>query len=66
MAKTEIDNIQKMQQLRKEGLSYWKIAAVLNAMKVPTKTGRAPWQARTVQRILDDNVPSFDLVKTLK
>ncbi|PIR22557.1 MAG: hypothetical protein COV44_07380 [Deltaproteobacteria bacterium CG11_big_fil_rev_8_21_14_0_20_45_16] len=44
--------IAQMHEFRRSGLSYWKIADVLNAMKVPTKTKRSVWQTRTVQRIL--------------
>ena len=44
--------IQKMASLRSKGFSYWKIAAVLNSMGVPTKTRRAKWQAATVMKIL--------------
>lgn len=35
-----------------QGLSYWKITAVLNTMGVPTKTGRAKWSAKTAHKIL--------------
>jgi AICAR transformylase/IMP cyclohydrolase PurH len=45
--------IEKMNQLRAQGFSYWKIADVLNSMKIPTKTGRGCWHARSVQQILD-------------
>lgn len=54
--KAEQENIEKMGALRDQGLSYWKIADVLNAMRVPTKTAKGPWQARTVQRILSKNL----------
>lgn len=50
--KREQDTITKMRNLRDRGFSYWKIAEVLNAMKVPTKTGRGKWHARTVLSIL--------------
>ena len=54
----EQSNILKMKELRSQGFSYWKIADILNTMKIPTKTSRGRWQARTVQRILDSTLPS--------
>lgn len=50
--KREQETIAKMIELRDRGFSYWKIAEILNAMKVPTKTGRGKWHARTVLSIL--------------
>lgn len=50
--KREQEAILKMRELREKGFSYWKIADVLNAMKVPTKTRKGRWHARTVQAIL--------------
>ena len=44
--------IEKMKTLRAQGHSYWKIADILNAMKIPTKTRRAGWKAATVMKIL--------------
>jgi hypothetical protein len=41
-----------MVELRGKGFSYWKIADILNAMKVPTKTRKGKWHARSVQQIL--------------
>ncbi|MCX6126171.1 MAG: hypothetical protein NTV34_15675 [Proteobacteria bacterium] len=43
----------KMQNLRSQGFSYWKIADILNTMKVPTKTQRGRRHARSVQQMLD-------------
>ncbi len=51
--KRELAAIEKMKTLRAQGFSYWKIADVFNSMKVPTKTGRGKWHARSVQQILD-------------
>ena len=48
----ESDAISKMKELREKGFSYWKIADVLNTMKVPTKTRKGRWHARTIQAIL--------------
>lgn len=53
--KRELENIQKMRELRDKGFSYWKIADVLNAMKVPTKTRKGKWHARSVLSILSRN-----------
>jgi hypothetical protein len=51
----EQETLQKIVDLRAKGFSYWKIADVLNSMKVPTKTRRGKWHARSVQKILDEN-----------
>jgi Recombinase len=51
--KSELAVIDKMNRLREQEFSYWKIAEVLNSMGVPTKTRKGPWQARSVQQILD-------------
>ena len=50
--KREQEAILKMRELREKGFSYWKIAEVLNAMKVPTKTRKGEWHARTVLAVL--------------
>jgi hypothetical protein len=51
--KAELATIAKMADLRRQGFSYWKIADILNSMKIPTKTRRGKWHARSVQQILD-------------
>lgn len=51
--KRELENIKKMRELRDKGFSYWKIADVFNSMKVPTKTGRGKWHAKTVCQIIN-------------
>ena len=48
----ELEYISKMKDLRERGFSYWKIAEILNTMKVPTKTRRGKWHAGTVHNIL--------------
>jgi hypothetical protein len=48
-----MENIERMNRLREQGFSYWKIADILNSMGVPTKTRKGPWQARSVQQILE-------------
>jgi hypothetical protein len=53
--KREQEAILKMRELRKKGFSFWKIADVLNTMKVPTKTRRGRWHAKIVQAILLKN-----------
>ncbi len=55
--KRELEVLAKIQNLRSQGFSYWKIADVLNTMGVPTKTRRAPWQPATVMKILKRNTP---------
>jgi len=50
--KREQDLIVKMRNLRAEGLSYWKIADVLNAWGIPTKTKKGKWSAKQVHQIL--------------
>lgn len=50
--KREQEAIKKMKDLRDKGFSYWKIADVLNAMKVPTKTHKGKWHSRSVHAIL--------------
>ena len=51
--KREMETVVKMLDLRRQGFSYWKIADILNSMKIPTKTRRGKWHARSVQQILD-------------
>ncbi len=48
----EQENIKKMRELRDKGYSYWKIAEVFNTLKIPTKTRKGKWHAKTVQQIL--------------
>lgn len=50
--KKEQDNIKKMNDLRSQGFSYWKIADVFNSMKIPTQTGKGKWYAKTIHQIL--------------
>lgn len=54
--KREIEIIAKAKALRERGYSYQKIANVLNAMKVPTKTKAAKWYPKTVRGILLRNL----------
>ncbi len=51
----EQEVLAKMKELRLKGHSYEKIAEVLNAMEVPTKTRRGKWYGKTVQAILKRN-----------
>ena len=53
--KREQEAVLKMRELRDKGFSYWKIADVLNTMKVTTKTRKGRWHARTVLAILLKN-----------
>ena len=49
--KREMANIQKMKELRRQGFSYHKIAAIFNSMGIPTKNKKR-WHATTVMKIL--------------
>lgn len=49
---TEEQHLAKMHQLRDEGFSYHKIAAIFNSMGVPTKKRGAKWHATTVMNLL--------------
>lgn len=44
--------ISKMRVLRSQGLSYGKIAGVLNTMGIPTKTRKGAWSGKQVHQIL--------------
>ena len=57
--KREQENIHKMKELREKGFSYWKIADILNSMKVPTQTRRGKWHAKTVHQILSAQIPQL-------
>ncbi len=50
----ELENIEKMKELRRQGFSYHKIAAIFNSMGVPTKN-KKKWHATTVMKILKSN-----------
>jgi hypothetical protein len=56
--KREKENIIKMIELREKGFSYWKIAEIFNSMKIPTKTSKGKWHARTVHSIILNNQTS--------
>lgn len=51
--KRELDVIEKMRALRDQGYSYRKIADILNAMKIPTKTRQGKWHGKSVHQILN-------------
>jgi predicted DNA-binding protein YlxM (UPF0122 family) len=59
----EQETLKKMQELRNQGFSYWKIADILNTMKVPTKTRKGRWHARSVQQIMDAEEDRNELEK---
>lgn len=48
----ELQNIEKMKELRAKGFGYHKIADVLNAMGIPTKNKGSRWHGTTVMKIL--------------
>lgn len=49
----ELNTIARMSELRKQGYSFWKIAEILNVMKIPTKNKSSRWHATTVMKILN-------------
>lgn len=44
--------IKKMQELRNQGLTYQKIAEILNVMGISTKRGKKRWYAKTVRSVI--------------
>jgi hypothetical protein len=48
--KTELDLIEKMMTLRKQGLTFHKIAEILQGLSLPTKRN-GKWTGRSIQRI---------------
>lgn len=50
--KVELAIIKKMIELRSQGLSYWKIAEMLNLWGVPTKNRSSNWHPTTVMKIV--------------
>ena len=49
----ELANIEKMNELRDKGFSYWEIADILNGMNFSTKTRKGKWHARYVQKLIE-------------
>lgn len=49
--KRELENIEKMKELRRQGFSYHKVAAIFNSMGIPTKN-KKKWHATTIMKIL--------------
>ena len=54
--KGELETVEKLTALRKQGFSYWKIADILNSMNVPTKNRGSRWHPTTVMKILKTKV----------
>lgn len=50
--KKELENINRMKELRESGMSYQKIADIFNIMMIPTKTKKGKWCARTICGVL--------------
>ena len=50
--KVELEIIKKMTALKSQGLSYWKIAEMLNLWGIPTKNRNSKWHPTTVMKIL--------------
>jgi len=49
--KRELENIEKMIELHRQGFSYHKIAAIFNSMGIPTKN-KKKWHAATIMNLL--------------
>ncbi|WP_417335341.1 recombinase family protein [Halobacteriovorax marinus] len=62
--KREQQYLTKMKSLREKGFSYWKIADILNTMKVPTKRRKGKWHSKTVYSILVRNEPYLHKAKS--
>lgn len=60
----EQSTIKLMQKLRQNGLSYEKIAGVLNDMNMKTKRGKGKWYAfsvfKIIRRINSENFEGLD------
>jgi hypothetical protein len=52
--KRELENIEKIKELRRQGFSYHKIARIFNSMGIPTKNKKT-WHSTTVMKILNSN-----------
>lgn len=61
----ELETVEKIKTLRKQGFSYWKIADVLNSMKIPTKNKGSRWHPTTIMKILKTSgIVGFEEQKT--
>ena len=49
--KREQSAIYRIRKLREQGMSYQKVAEVLNTMEVPTRTGKGKWHGNQVFEI---------------
>ncbi|WP_413586040.1 recombinase family protein [Bdellovibrio sp. HCB274] len=47
--------INKVKELRDQGLSFEKIASIMNTMGIKTKTGKTKWYAKTTRDIIVRN-----------
>lgn len=61
--KTEMVIIEKLRNLRRQGFSYWKIADILNSMKIPTKNKGSRWHPTTVMKILKAQEPNANEIE---
>lgn len=62
---TEMRMIEKIKQLRDDGFSYHKIAAIFNSMGVQTKKRGAKWHATTVMNLLNSHENNNNLNRNL-
>ncbi len=49
---TENMNIEKVKSLREQGFSYQSIANIFNSLKIPTKSKKAIWYAKTIRSLV--------------
>ncbi len=54
--KGELIVLRRMQALRGKGLSYWKIAALLNSSGIPTENRKTRWHPTTVMKMLKNPI----------
>ncbi len=47
--------LQRISELRKQGMTYQEIADLFNSENMPTSTGKEKWDKRTIQRALEQS-----------
>lgn len=52
----ELMRVEDMRKLQEQGYSYRKIAEILNALSVPTKSGKSTWCGKGVYQVLNPNL----------
>ena len=54
--KREQNRINRLLELREKGYSYGKIADVFNTLKIPTKTRKGKWHAKSIHSIIKNYI----------